>query len=83
MTDLHRAVTERDFRKPEFRDADPGDYEFRSDGAVVRKDRWENGIHSIRNALGDSRREFEIADIVNAVQALVNTIPRQDESNHE
>jgi hypothetical protein len=60
---------------PEFRDADPKDYEFRADGKVVRKDRWENGIHSIRYALGDSRREFEIEDIVRAVRALVETIP--------
>jgi len=71
---MSRQVTERDFRMPEFLDADPKDYEFRSDGKVVRKDRWENGIHSIRSALGDYRREFEIKDIVDAVHALVNTI---------
>jgi len=34
---MTRTVTERDFRKPEFADADPNDYEFRADGAVVRK----------------------------------------------
>lgn len=72
----HRKVTERDFRRPEFVDANPDDYEFRSDGAVVRKDRWEQGIHSIRDALGDHRHEFEIGDIVNAVHAIVATIPR-------
>ncbi|MEG0969430.1 MAG: hypothetical protein RSG92_29145, partial [Pseudomonas sp.] len=53
-------VTERDFRMPEFRDAKPEDYEFRGDGKIVRKDRWETGIYSIRYALGDRRREFEI-----------------------
>lgn len=71
----NREVTERDFRMPEFRDADPKDYEFRADGKVVRKDRWETGIHRIRAALGDQRREFEIDDIVLAVRALVATLP--------
>lgn len=71
----NREVTERDFRMPEFRDADPKDYEFREDGKVVRKDRWEMGIRRIRSALGDSRREFEIDDIVSAVNALVAALP--------
>lgn len=78
---MAREVTERDFRKPEFYDAKPEDYEFRSDGAVVRKDRWENGIHRIRQALGDRRREFEIDDIVKAVFALVSTIPEPPEED--
>lgn len=72
---MAREVTERDFRKPEFLDAKLEDYEFRGDGVVVRKDRWENGIHSIRRALGDDRREFEVVDIVAAVHALVATFP--------
>jgi len=67
-------VTERDIRLPEFKDAKLEDLEFRGDGRVVRKDRWESGIHSIRSILGDSRREFEISDVVNAVRALVATI---------
>ena len=75
----NREVTERDFRMPEFRDADPKDYEFREDGKVVRKDRWEMGIHRIRSALGDQRREFEIEDIVSAVNALVATLPEPPE----
>lgn len=75
-----REVTERDFRRPEFRDADPKDYEFRPDGKVVRKDRWENGIHSIRCALGDYRREFEIDDVVSAVRAMAAIFePQPDE----
>lgn len=78
-----RKVTERDFRMPEFRDANPDDYEFRSDGKIVRKDRWEQGIHSIRYALGDNRREFEIADIVEAVRALVATVPPPPEDEGE
>lgn len=71
-----REVTERDFRRPEFRDADPKDYEFRADGKIVRKDRWEEGIHAIRDVLGDERREFEVIDVVKAIQALVNTIEK-------
>lgn len=70
-----REVTERDLRMPEFRDAKLEDLEFRSDGKVVRKDRWETGIHLVRHALGDNRREFEIDDIVRAVKALVRTVP--------
>lgn len=73
----NRVVTERDFRCPEFRDADPADYEFREDGAIVRKDRWETAIHSIRYQLGDARREFEVSDVVAAVAALVASIEPQ------
>lgn len=69
-----RQVTEEDFRMPEFRGKDPKDYEFRADGKVVRKDRWENAIHKIRYALGDNRREFEIDDIVSAVGILTDMI---------
>lgn len=69
-----RQVTEEDFRMPEFRGKDPKDYEFRGDGKVVRKDRWENAIHKIRHALGDNRREFEIDDIVSAVRILTDMI---------
>lgn len=76
-------VTERDFRMPEFRDADPKDYEFRADGKIVRKDRWETGIHDIRAALGDRRREFEIQDIVMAVRALVSTVEPQPDPDDE
>ena len=38
---MTREVTEADFRMPEFKDAEPKDYEFRADGKIVRKDRWE------------------------------------------
>jgi hypothetical protein len=68
---------------PEFIGKDPKDYEFRADGKVVRKDRWENAIHSIRGALGDCRREFEVGDIVDAVRALVATIPEPDDEENE
>ena len=79
-----REVTERDIRMPEFRDAKLEELEFRDDGKVVRKDRWETGIRRIRQALGDRRREFEIADIVAAVEALVAAFPEppaEDEEN--
>lgn len=78
-----REVTERDIRLPEFRDAELKDLEFRTDGKVVRKDRWETGIHQIRWALGDTRRDFEIDDIVRAVEALVSAVPPppDDEAN--
>lgn len=70
-----RQVTEQDFRMPEFVGKNPEDYEFRDDGKVVRKDRWETGIRKIRSILGDGRREFEVDDIVRAVEALVETVP--------
>lgn len=65
-----REVTEFDLRADEFkrRDVKPEDYEFRADGKIVRKDRWENGIHSIRNIVGPAGREFEIADVVEAAR---------------
>lgn len=75
---MSRTVTEQDFRMPEFRGKDPKDYEFRADGKVVRKDRWETAIHSIRDALGDNRHEFEVLDIVDAVRAMVATIPEPE-----
>ena len=81
---MKRDVTEQDFRMPEFRGADPKDYEFRADGKVVRKDRWENGIHSIRCALGDCRREFEISEIVAAVRALAAAVaPPADDQEQD
>ncbi len=80
---MTREVTEQDFRMPVFRGADPKDYEFRSDGKVVRKDRWETGIRSIRSALGDSRHEFEIAEIVDAVRALVAVIPAPSDEDSD
>lgn len=78
---MSRAVTEMDFRKPEFVGADPKDYEFRNDGKIVRKDRWQNGIHRIRSILGDDRREFEIDDIVMAVEAVTGLVPAPTDSD--
>jgi hypothetical protein len=67
---VRRPVTEQDFRRPEFRDAKVEDYEFRADGALVRKDRWEQGIHRIHCIVGPHRREFEITEVVQAVEQL-------------
>ncbi|KAF7597690.1 MAG: hypothetical protein CGU28_17115 [Candidatus Dactylopiibacterium carminicum] len=78
-----REVTERDIRMPEFRDAKLEELEFRDDGKVVRVDRWETGIRRIRDALGDMRHEFEIDDIVQAVKALIATIPAPPEDEDE
>lgn len=73
---MKRKVTEQDFRLPEFRDANPEDYEFRADGVLVRKDRWERGIYRIASVVGiSSRGGFEIDQVVDAVQALFNATP--------
>lgn len=65
-----RNVTESDFRMPEFKNAKVEEYEFRSDGKLVRKDRWECAVGSIRFLVGISEREFEIADVIDAVHTL-------------
>ena len=61
-----RDVTEFDLRAEEFkrRDIKPEDYEFRSDGKIVRKDRWINAIHRIQGIVGPAGHEFEIDDVV-------------------
>lgn len=72
---MTRMVTERDLRQPEFRDAKLEDLEFRADGAIVRKYRWETGIRRIVSILGMSRSDFEIDDVVSKVRALVEQVP--------
>ena len=67
-----RQVTEADFREARFRDAKPEDYEFRADGELVRKDRWETGMRDIASAMGyDAREGFEIENLVYSVELLV------------
>ncbi|WP_271103737.1 hypothetical protein [Pseudomonas tohonis] len=66
-----REVTELDFRMPEFRNAKVEDYEFRDDGKLVRKDRWENGIHTIRAIIGRDGRDFEIENVVEQVREVM------------
>lgn len=73
---MKRTVTEQDFRMPEYRDAKPDDYEFRADGKLVRKDRWEQGMRAVAQVLGiESREGFEIEDIVRQVAELVAAQP--------
>lgn len=67
---MDRAVTEQDLRLPEFRGADVRDLEFRKDGKIVRKDRWERGIHRIRAIVLPDAPEFEIDELVQRVQEL-------------
>lgn len=74
------AVTERDFRRPEFLDANPEDYEFREDGKIVRKDRWERGIKRIVSIVGLNNREFEIDEVIERVRLLHQTPVRINQS---
>jgi hypothetical protein len=70
---MDRPVTELDFRMPEFRDAKPEDYEFRDDGKIVRKDRWQRGINKIASILDmNGRSGFEIDDVIARVQTLTD-----------
>jgi hypothetical protein len=71
-----REVTEQDFRKEEYLNAKPEDYEFREDGALVRKDRFEVGIKTIAVRLGF--RDFEISEILEKIDELI-TIKNQIE----
>lgn len=66
-----REVTENDFRMPEFRNEKVEDYEFREDGKVVRKDRWQRGFRNIASLVVGARAKYEIDDVVRAVGDLV------------
>lgn len=69
----NRQVTEADFRMPQFRDAKPEDYEFRADGYLVRKDRWEKACRDIAALMGySSRGGFELDCLVYSVDVLVD-----------
>jgi len=63
-----RPVTERDFRKEEFKDANIEDYEFRDDGKIVRKDRFQVGIFTIASILGF--KDFEVEEVVQKVREM-------------
>jgi len=66
---MTQEVTERDLRLPEFKDAKLEDLEFRNDGKIVRKDRWETGIRKIAYATGfNSRSGFEIEEVIAKVE---------------
>ena len=68
---MSRVVTEMDFRAPEFRHAKVEDYEFRENGDLVRKDRWETTVRRIACQVVGSRSKFECDEIVDAVCKLV------------
>ena len=70
MANNQAPVTELDFRMPEFRDAKVEDYERRGDGKIVRKDRWMRAVESIRFLVGVDGREYEVPEVVAAVERL-------------
>lgn len=63
-----REVRESDFRQERFLNAKVEDYEFREDGEIVRKDRWEMGMRKIFQITMPDTAEFEIDDIVAKVR---------------
>ncbi len=69
-----REVQEQDLRMPQFVDAKLEDLEFRDDGVIVRKDRWQVGIRNIVAILGMSREQYEIDDVVNKVREYVRKV---------
>lgn len=69
-SDYGREVTEMDLRLPEFRTTRPDELEFRRDGRLVRKDRWESAVHRIRSIVGQTGGEFEIDEVVDGVRCL-------------
>jgi hypothetical protein len=55
---------------PEFRDAKPEDLEFREDGKLVRKDRWEVALRNVASTIGWSRREYEVHEVSAEVRRI-------------
>jgi len=68
---MERKVTERDLRRPEFRDDDVNAFEFRDDGEIARKDGWERGMREIVGIIGWSRESFEMGDVIERVRELI------------
>lgn len=66
----NRRVVEDDFRMLEYRGKDPEDYEFRTDGILVRKDRWEVAVKRIADIVDMDISSFEIDDVITAVENL-------------
>lgn len=66
-----REVTLEDFIMPEYRGKNPEDYERREDGKIVRKDRWETAVHQIREIVNVSSKNWEVGDVVAAVENIV------------
>lgn len=82
---LERKVTLEDFIMPEYRGKNPDDYEFRGDGKIVRKDRWETGIHRIHTLLVDVEimpdSPGEIGEVVKTVELLIEHCKSMEASN--
>lgn len=75
---MSRKVTLQDFIKDEFKGKDPEDYEFRADGKMVRKDRWETAVHHIHGMLQEynimsNNSDFEIPDVVERLQYFIQS----------
>jgi hypothetical protein len=78
MSGAKKIVTEVDFRVPKYRNAKPEDYEFRDDGALVRKDRWEMGVLEIARLMGyETRKSFEIDLLVFSVEQLIEQAKKE------
>lgn len=59
-------------RDPRWIGCEPADLEWREDGTLAHKDRWERGIREIAGIVGmDPRSGFEVADVVRRVHDLV------------
>ena len=61
---------ERDLRAADYRDGKPDEYEFRSDGKIVRKDRFQSGMRDIAAIVFGCGYDYEIADVVKAIHRL-------------
>lgn len=79
---MSRDVTEQDLRAPQFKGMKVEDLEFRENGDIVRKDRWETTVRRIACQIVGSRSKFECDEIVDAVDKLVGhswtSLPPED-----
>lgn len=81
---MSRDVTENDLRAPQFKGMKVEDLEFRDDGAIVRKDRWETTVRRIAGKVIGSRSQFECDQVADAVEKLADvdagwiSIPAED-----
>ena len=72
---MNRKVEEADFRAKKFKSAKVEDYEFRGDGELVRKDRFEMAVSRIAGIVGATKRgEYEIPDVMERVELLTKGI---------
>lgn len=67
---MSREVIERDLRAPAYREGNPDEYEFRSDGKIVRKDRFQSGMRDIAAIVFGCGHDYEIADVIKAIHRL-------------